>query len=115
MVTKLKEILTGRLMITRAHLILKTVAIIALLFATPVAAEIRFLDNPSDGRWTGFVYPSKHNLRDDIEIGDFKSLSACRMAITKLISAAGWPQPDYECGLNCKGVSKPYICERTER
>ena len=38
MVTKLKEILTGRLMITRAHLILKTVAIIALLFATPAWA-----------------------------------------------------------------------------
>ena len=94
----------------------RILTIIALLFATPMlAAEIRFLDNPSDGRWTGFVYPSKHNLRDDIEIGDFKSLSACRIAINKLMSAAGWPQPDYECGLNCKGVSKPYICERTER
>ena len=93
----------------------RILTVIVFLLATPVAAEIRYLDNTADDRWTGFVYPSKHNLLNDIEIGDFKSLSACRMAVSKLMSAARWPQPDYECGLNCNGASKPYICDTTER
>ena len=84
------------------------VAILAFLF---------FAAYNTDNNWDGFVYPNKNDLFNDIHIGTFKSLEICRQIATDLIDSnlQRFPNPDYECGKNCKGDSRPFVCEVTAR
>lgn len=62
--------------------------------------------------WTGIVYPDKSNLSNFKNIGEFKSLDECRNeAIYFLRRISAQSSGDFECGLNCKGLT----CEETRR
>ncbi len=63
-------------------------------------------------RWTGIVYPDRSNLSNFKNIGEFKSLDECRNeSIYFLRKISAQSSGDFECGLNCKGLT----CEETSR
>ena len=63
--------------------------------------------------WTGYVYPSKHDLSTSREVGTFDSLEKCRAEALGVLSGlpGGRDRGDYECGENCRGG----VCKRTSR
>lgn len=53
--------------------------------------------------WTGVVYPDRSDLTQDVRIGVFDTLEACRSAALRTIKEQGWTErADYECGSNCR-------------
>jgi hypothetical protein len=71
-----------------------------------------FLVKKCTERWTGIVYFDKSNLSNFKNIGEFKSLEECRNeAIYLLRSNSSQSSGDFECGLNCNGLT----CEETSR
>lgn len=69
-------------------------------------------------QWQGWIYPDKTDLTRSIEIGPYKTLDACRVAVLRatrnMIDPYGW---DYECGFRCKpdprlGIN---VCARVPR
>ncbi len=71
-----------------------------------------FLVKKFTERWTGIVYFDKSNLSNFKNIGEFKSLEECRNeAIYMLRSNSSHNSGDFECGLNCNGLT----CEATSR
>ena len=87
----------------------------------------------SAGEWHGFVYPDKSMLATSIDIGSYSSLDGCRasarnaMQVISKIRTQGritlaealgeLPEPDYECGLNCRredGLTS-MLCDETVR
>jgi hypothetical protein len=66
----------------------------------------------STDSWTGIVYPDRSNLSNFKNIGEFKSLDECRSkSIYFLREISAQSSGDFECGLNCKGLT----CEETSR
>ena len=62
--------------------------------------------------WTGIVYPDRSILSNFKNIGEFKSLDECRNeAIYFLRRISAQYSGDFECGLNCQGLT----CEETSR
>jgi len=62
--------------------------------------------------WTGIVYPDKSNLSNFKNIGEFRSLEECRNeSIYFLRRNSDQYVGDFECGLNCKGLT----CKETSR
>ena len=74
--------------------------------------------------WSGWVYPDRNSLTDDIPIGSYATLEDCRKSARNILerlkktpdnaSVAG----DYECGFKCKadsGLGGINVCEKTER
>ena len=62
--------------------------------------------------WTGIVYPDRSNLSNFKNIGEFQSLDECRNeAVYFLRRISAQYSGDFECGLNCKGLT----CEETSR
>jgi hypothetical protein len=54
-------------------------------------------------RWAGFVYPDRNNLAVHRELGEFKTLEACRDASRLYLADIGSQATgDYECGKNCR-------------
>ena len=71
-----------------------------------------------DDKWTGSVYPNKHNLTVHRKVpGEYSTLEACRAVALEMIRDNGWRNADYECGLNCEpfGSGLINICEETLR
>jgi hypothetical protein len=68
--------------------------IVMLLFAALIAFK-KITD-----RWTGFIYPNKSNLSNNLNIGKLKSLDECRIAaFNSLRKISSLSQGDFECGL----------------
>ena len=69
-------------------------------------------------QWRGFVYPTRDNLIDYRDLGEFDSLEECRdHTVAWLEDRNLLGVGDYECGLNCElsdsGII--YVCEETTR
>lgn len=69
--------------------------------------------------WTGIVYPDRSNLFEEVRIGVFATLEACRDAALATIDDRAWSaSADYECGLNCRPFNEGsdlLICDETLR
>lgn len=93
----------------------------AIVFALVVALGAHACKEVTKPAWQGWVYPNANDLTNDIPMGTFDSLEACRDASTaKLYSLLGssWQSKgDYECGKNCRpfGGSGLNVCDVTER
>lgn len=49
-------------------------------------------------KWTGYVYPDKHNLSKVIELGEFSSEEECNAAaVNTLRRVSSLSAGDYEC------------------
>ena len=96
---------------------MRSLGVLALLAA--LAGAYR-LGQSSSEYWTATVYPDASTLLIHEHIGVYSTLPVCRAAVRQHIEAAGYVNPDYECGLNCRPwvESDPesiLVCERTER
>jgi hypothetical protein len=96
-------------------------AIIATIVAIAVVAGYDELKSTAPPvMWSGSVYPNKAYLTTDIPVGVFYTLGHCRKAAQHMIDTNRWPNPDYECGSNCR-PSRPdaddpmLICDETIR
>lgn len=80
---------------------------VAILLILAVFGIDKYTDS-----WTGIVYPDKSNLSNFKKIGEFKSLDECRNeSIYFLRKISAQYSGDFECGLNCKGLT----CEKTSK
>lgn len=67
-------------------------------------------------QWRGSVFPDKSDKSDEVTLGEFGTLEACREAATDLIQRSNFYDPDYYCAANCEWQSEGYyLCERKER
>ena len=102
---------------TKARAKLKSGLVVPLL--------IFALTGCNSARWQGWVYPVASDLTNDIPIGRFSSIEACRASATSILALTnerrdedGEPiKGDYECGYNCKpdgGLGGLNVCEKSE-
>ena len=102
--------------------------IIYLTAASPATSRSKYINEYGGSDWPaieketsskniyqGFIYPDRRNMIDDITIGVFHELQQCREVAIEIIARSGWTKADYECGKNCRGKTKPFICEETPR
>ena len=84
----------------------KKILIVILVFASLIAL------NKCTDSWTGIVYPDRSNLSNFKNIGEFKSIDECRNELIYFLrKISAQSSGDFECGLNCKGLT----CEETSR
>ncbi|MFS2176781.1 hypothetical protein ACCC98_12590 [Rhizobium pisi] len=69
-------------------------------------------------KWTGFYYPSKHDLTVNTRSPEFDTVDECRSWAAGQRAAMSIPAgaDDYECGSNCKPWDNGiYMCDKTIR
>lgn len=97
------------------------VALLAVGVLVMYALRDRPLPEPAGETWHGLVYPDREDGTNDVRLGKFSSLEACRSASLRRLRAL-YPElvdplerGDYECVSRCRGSDSLLVCEETSR